>query len=72
MLGQNVNAYSSVQNKKDWNLARLIREVANLEGIRRLRYMTSHPVDMSDDLIRGTWRNLFFNAIFTFTYTIWR
>ena len=52
LLGQNVNAYSSVQNKKSWNLARLIREIANLEGVKRLRYMTSHPIDMSDDLIR--------------------
>ena len=53
LLGQNVNAYSSVQNKKSWNLARLIREIANLEGVKRLRYMTSHPIDMSDDLIRA-------------------
>ena len=51
-MGQNVNAYSSVKNKKSWNLARLIREIANLEGVKRLRYMTSHPIDMSDDLIR--------------------
>ena len=53
LLGQNVNAYSSVQNNKSWNLARLIREIANLEGVKRLRYMTSHPIDMSDDLIRA-------------------
>ena len=33
LLGQNVNAYSSVQNKS-WNLARLIREIANLDGIK--------------------------------------
>ena len=53
LLGQNVNAYSSVKNNKSWNLARLIREIANLEGVKRLRYMTSHPIDMSDDLIRA-------------------
>jgi len=53
LLGQNVNAYSFSYNKKDWNLARLLRELAGLEGIKRLRYMTSHPVDMNDDLIKA-------------------
>ncbi|WP_415233635.1 tRNA (N6-isopentenyl adenosine(37)-C2)-methylthiotransferase MiaB [Pseudorhodobacter sp.] len=47
LLGQNVNAYQS----GGYGLARLIRELAKVEGIRRLRYMTSHPNDMEDDLI---------------------
>ena len=47
LLGQNVNAY----NAGGYGLARLIREMAKVEGIARLRYMTSHPNDMEDDLI---------------------
>ena len=47
LLGQNVNAYSA----DGYGLARLIRELAAVEGIDRLRYMTSHPNDMEDDLI---------------------
>jgi tRNA-2-methylthio-N6-dimethylallyladenosine synthase len=47
LLGQNVNAYSA----GGYGLARLIRELAGVEGIDRLRYMTSHPNDMEDDLI---------------------
>jgi tRNA-2-methylthio-N6-dimethylallyladenosine synthase len=47
LLGQNVNAYSA----GGYGLARLIRELAGVEGIERLRYMTSHPNDMEDDLI---------------------
>jgi len=47
LLGQNVNAYRA----GGYGLAQLIREMANLDGISRLRYMTSHPNDMEDDLI---------------------
>lgn len=47
LLGQNVNAYRA----GGYGLARLIRELAEVEGIVRLRYMTSHPNDMEDDLI---------------------
>jgi tRNA-2-methylthio-N6-dimethylallyladenosine synthase len=47
LLGQNVNAYHA----EGYGLARLIRELARVEGIDRLRYMTSHPNDMEDDLI---------------------
>ncbi len=47
LLGQNVNAYSA----DGYGLARLIRTLAKVEGIDRLRYMTSHPNDMEDDLI---------------------
>ena len=51
LLGQNVNAYHGEYNKKNWNLANLIKEIASL-GVKRIRYMTSHPVDMDDDLIK--------------------
>ncbi len=47
LLGQNVNAYHG----DDWTLARLIRELARIEGLARIRYTTSHPNDMTDDLI---------------------
>jgi len=51
LLGQNVNAYHGEYHKKNWNLANLIKEIASL-GVKRIRYMTSHPVDMDDDLIK--------------------
>ena len=47
LLGQNVNAY----RHDDWTLARLIRALAELPGLARLRYTTSHPSDMDDALI---------------------
>lgn len=51
LLGQNVNAYHGAAPDGDWGLARLIRELALIEGLERLRYTTSHPNDMEDDLI---------------------
>jgi tRNA-2-methylthio-N6-dimethylallyladenosine synthase len=52
LLGQNVNAYHGVgPDGADWTLARLIRELAGIDGLLRLRFTTSHPNDMSDDLI---------------------
>ena len=47
LLGQNVNAYLA----DDWTLARLIREMAKIDGLERIRFTTSHPTDMDDDLI---------------------
>ncbi len=47
LLGQNVNAYHA----DGWGLARLLRALAQVEGLERLRYTTSHPNDMEDDLI---------------------
>ncbi|MBW3560157.1 MAG: tRNA (N6-isopentenyl adenosine(37)-C2)-methylthiotransferase MiaB [Proteobacteria bacterium] len=46
LLGQNVNAYLN----NGWTLARLIRTLAAIPGLDRIRYTTSHPRDMSDDL----------------------
>ncbi|MGG5821317.1 tRNA (N6-isopentenyl adenosine(37)-C2)-methylthiotransferase MiaB [Falsiroseomonas sp. HW251] len=52
LLGQNVNAYHGEgPDGASWGLGRLLREIAGIEGLARLRYTTSHPRDMDDDLI---------------------
>lgn len=52
VLGQNVNAYHGEgEDGTTWSLARLLRRLADIPSVRRLRYTTSHPRDMSDDLI---------------------
>lgn len=51
LLGQNVNAYHGEGPGGVWGLARLVREMAKIEGLVRIRYTTSHPNDMDDDLI---------------------
>jgi tRNA-2-methylthio-N6-dimethylallyladenosine synthase len=52
LLGQNVNAYHGEgTGGRPASLADLIRHLAGIDGLERLRYMTSHPRDMSDDLI---------------------
>ncbi len=52
LIGQNVNAYHGPgPDGADWTLARLLRRLAEVPGIARLRYTTSHPRDMLDDLI---------------------
>ena len=52
LLGQNVNAYHGEgTGGRTASLADLIRALARIDGIERIRYMTSHPRDMSDDLI---------------------
>jgi len=58
LLGQNVNAYNgpSSDNKR-WSLARLCDALAGIEGIARIRYTTSHPRDMADDLIAAHGEN---------------
>ena len=47
LLGQNVNAY----NYENYRLSDLILEIEKLDGIKRIRYTTSHPRDMTEDLI---------------------
>ena len=47
LLGQNVNAY----NNEKYRLSDIILEIEKLSGIKRIRYTTSHPKDMTDDLI---------------------
>ncbi|MBW2470630.1 MAG: tRNA (N6-isopentenyl adenosine(37)-C2)-methylthiotransferase MiaB, partial [Deltaproteobacteria bacterium] len=52
LLGQNVNAYHGEgPDGASWSLARLIEALSEIDGLERLRYTTSHPNDMSDDLI---------------------
>jgi tRNA-2-methylthio-N6-dimethylallyladenosine synthase len=52
LIGQNVNAYHGEgPNKRPWSLAKLLEEVSEVQEIDRLRYTTSHPRDMDDDLI---------------------
>jgi tRNA-2-methylthio-N6-dimethylallyladenosine synthase len=54
LLGQNVNAYHGKSTSEDriFYLADLIRHISTIKGLERIRYMTSHPNDMSDDLIK--------------------
>ena len=51
LLGQNVNAYNFSENKKKYKLSSLIRELSKIKNLKRIRYTTSHPKDMSEDLI---------------------
>lgn len=52
LLGQNVNAYHGQGPEgRTWSLADLLVALSEREGIKRLRYTTSHPKDMTDDLI---------------------
>jgi tRNA-2-methylthio-N6-dimethylallyladenosine synthase len=52
LLGQNVNAYHGQgPDGRPWSLAQLIGQLATIGGLERLRYTTSHPRDMADDLI---------------------
>ena len=50
LLGQNVNSYGK-NLEKPVSFARLLRQVEQVEGIERIRFMTSHPKDLSDELI---------------------
>jgi tRNA-2-methylthio-N6-dimethylallyladenosine synthase len=52
LLGQNVNAYRGEgMDGEAWSLAQLIRRLARIDGLWRIRFTTSHPRDMTDDLI---------------------
>jgi len=61
LLGQNVNAYHGEAEarakagpgagRQTWGLGRLLRRLAEIDGLHRLRYTTSHPLDMDDELI---------------------
>lgn len=50
LLGQNVNSYGRGLEEKV-NFAKLLEEVAKIEGLERIRFMTPHPKDLSDDVI---------------------
>ena len=51
LLGQNVNSYGK-NLEHPMSFAELLREVEKIEGLQRIRFMTSHPKDLSDELIR--------------------
>ncbi len=51
LLGQNVNAYYFKENNKEYRISDLINHIDNFNEIKRIRYTTSHPKDMTDDLI---------------------
>ena len=57
LLGQNVNAYHgaapSLEGGDDWTLGKLIRHLAKIDGLDRIRFTTSHPRDMDEDLIEA-------------------
>lgn len=63
LLGQNVNAYHGAAPRRvagpagtqpgEWGLGRLVRHLAEIDGLLRLRYTTSHPRDMNDELIEA-------------------
>src|SRR5699024_9419718 len=50
LLGQNVNSYGKTL-EEPMTFAQLLREIEKVEGIERIRFMTSHPKDLSDELI---------------------
>ena len=53
LLGQNVNAYHGIspEGEREWGLGQLLRHLSKIGGLERLRYTTSHPRDMDDELI---------------------
>ena len=51
LLGQNVNAYSYFENSMEYRISNLINELEKYSELKRIRYTTSHPKDMTDDLI---------------------
>ena len=54
LLGQNVNNYHGMRDDgSEWSLGRLIQELAGLEGLSGIRYTTSYPADMDDELINA-------------------
>jgi len=54
LLGQNVNSYhGEADDGSEWNLARLIRAAAEIDGLERIRFVTSYPAEVDDDLIKA-------------------
>lgn len=52
LLGQNVNSYGNDLEDKDINFANLLKNLSTLDGDFRLKFMTSHPKDLSEELIK--------------------
>jgi len=51
LLGQNVNAYNFSKNNKNYRLSTLINKLNSIKDLKRIRFTTSHPNDMTEDLI---------------------
>ena len=51
LLGQNVNAYNYSYRGKNYSISYLINLISEIEKVKRIRYTTSHPINMSDELI---------------------
>ena len=51
LLGQNVNAYSYYENSKEYRISHIINHLNQYSELERIRYTTSHPRDMTEDLI---------------------
>ena len=51
LLGQNVNAYSYIEKSKEYRISDIISNLNQFVELERIRYTTSHPTDMTDDLI---------------------
>ena len=51
LLGQNVNAYFYKDKSKEYRISDIIKELENFSELLRIRYTTSHPIDMTDDLL---------------------
>jgi tRNA-2-methylthio-N6-dimethylallyladenosine synthase len=52
LLGQNVNSYRD-PSEAGWNFATLLRNIAQIPGLRRVRFTTSHPRDFTEDIVRA-------------------
>lgn len=58
LLGQNVNAYHGVDADNEvWNLGQLIHHISKIDNVKRIRYSTSHPRDMHEELYKQHWEN---------------
>ncbi len=53
LLGQNVNAYVFKDSSRTYKISDLIHELNSIDGLKRIRYTTSHPLDVSNDLIEA-------------------
>lgn len=53
LLGQNVNSYGNDVSDENVNFANLLREVAKIDGKFRIRFMTSHPKDLTEDVVKA-------------------
>ena len=57
LLGQNVNAYSYKEGGNEYRISNLLNELEKYSELKRIRYTTSHPLDMTDDLIECYYSN---------------